>query len=139
MEIPMTRFGTIHIDDNKAITFDDGIIGFEQYKRYVLLSVNNNSKFYWLQSIDEPDLAFACMDPLNVCDDYSPKIDKGIFDELQTENSEILVLCVVVIKTDISQSTVNLAAPIIINTDKQKAKQVVLQNDKYNPRHLVFK
>jgi len=139
MEISTTKFGTIQIDDNKVIVFDNGILGFEQNKRFVIFSTNAMSKFYWLQSVDEPDLALACMDPLNVCDDYSPKIDQSVFDELQVVDNNILVLCVVVIPADIAKATVNLAAPIIINVEKQKALQVVLQNDKYNPRHLVFK
>lgn len=139
MEISTTKFGMMQIDENKVITFTQGILGFEKYKRYVLFSANNNTKFYWLQSVDEPDLALACMDPLNVCDDYAPMIEESIIQQLDIKNDNVLALCVVVIPSDITKATVNLAAPIIINTEAQKAVQVVLQNDKYDPRHLVFK
>lgn len=139
MEISTIKFGKINIDDDKVIMFDNGILGFEDNKKFVLFSLNNNQKFYWLQSVDNPDLAIACMDPLNICDNYSPKIDENILKNLQIENDDILVLCVVVIPSDVTKATVNLAAPIIINTEGQKAMQVVLQNDQYETRHLVFK
>ena len=80
------------------------------------------------------------MDPLNVCDNYSPVIDEDSIKELDIKQPEkVLVLCVVVIPKDIMKTTVNLAAPIIINTTNNRAKQIVLQDDVYSLRHFVFK
>ena len=139
MEISTEKFGLIRVEENKIITFEQGILGFEEDKRYLLVTLENNKTFYWLQSVDNPALALPCMDPLLVCDNYAPEIEGSILEKLEVSKANLLVLCVVVIKPEMKKSTVNLAAPIIINTDKQKAMQVVLQNDKYHPRHLVFK
>lgn len=140
MEFNTTRFGSIEVEESKKITFADGILGFESLKEYILITSNDNNIFYWFQSIDDSNIAIACMDPLNVCGNYSPVIDEECMKELDINNLEnILVLCVVVIPKNIIETTINLAAPIIINTSNNKAKQIVLQDDSYSLRHLVFK
>ncbi len=140
MKISTTRFGDIEVEDSKKIIFPDGILGFENLKEYILIRSNDSSVFYWLQSIENSNIAIACMDPLNVCDNYSPVIDEDSIKELDIKQPEkVLVLCVVVIPKDIMKTTVNLAAPIIINTTNNRAKQIVLQDDVYSLRHFVFK
>ena len=140
MKISTTRFGDIEVEDSKKIIFPDGILGFENLKEYILIRSNDSSVFYWQQSIENSNIAIACMDPLNVCDNYSPVIDEDSIKELDIKQPEkVLVLCVVVIPKDIMKTTVNLAAPIIINTTNNRAKQIVLQDDVYSLRHFVFK
>ena len=140
MEVKTTRFGDIQVDDDKIIVFKNGILGFEDLKEYVLISSDDGLAFHWLQSISNPAIALACIDPLNVCENYSPIIEESVMQELDIKDSDnILILCVVVIPADIMKTTVNLAAPIIINTANRRGKQIVLQNDAYSLRHLVFK
>ncbi|MCX7714793.1 MAG: flagellar assembly protein FliW [Clostridia bacterium] len=140
MKIATTRFGEIEVDETKVIVFDKGLLGFENLKKYVLISSDKKSAFYWLQSIEEPSVALVCMDPFNVCKDYSPIIDEAVADELQIDKDEdVLILCVAVIPNDVAKTTVNLAAPILINNISLKGKQVILQDDRYSIRHLVFK
>ena len=81
----------------------------------------------------------ACMAPHNVCDNYTPEIDMEIINKLEiVHDDDALLLCVVVIPKDIKKTTVNLRAPLVINTVNNKAAQVVLDNNNYAIRHLVF-
>ena len=63
MFIDTTRFGEIEVDDTKIVTFTRGLLGFSQFKQYVLFQTSKDSYFYWLQSIETPDLAFVVTDP----------------------------------------------------------------------------
>ncbi len=137
MKVNTSRFGEVEIKEEKVITFEDGVLGFENYKKYILLE--DGSGFYWLQSIENGELALACMAPHNVCDNYTPEIDMEIINKLEiVHDDDALLLCVVVIPKDIKKTTVNLRAPLVINTVNNKAAQVVLDNNNYAIRHLVF-
>ena len=64
MKVNTSRFGEVEIKEEKVITFEDGVLGFENYKKYILLE--DGSGFYWLQSIENGELALDCMAPHNV-------------------------------------------------------------------------
>lgn len=140
MIIESKRLGAIEILDDEEIEFVSGLKGFEELKKYILIPMGESSKFFWLQSLEDTEVALSCMNPLEICSDYSPIIDEetlnliGVADE-----NDILVINTVSIPGDIKHATVNLAAPIIINTANNKAVQVVLQDDKYPVRHNIFK
>ena len=70
-------FGDIEVDANKIITFDGGIIGFPELKRFMLIHDRENEKKHisWLQSIDEPDFAMPVIDPLKLVEDYNPIVE----------------------------------------------------------------
>lgn len=138
MKIQTSRFGEMEVDE-KIIVFENGLLGFEDVKKYVLLN-DADTAFYWLQSVEKPDLALPCMTPYNVCEDYEPVISEEVFKKLELENDDdALLLCVVVIPQDISKTTINLRAPVIINTANCKAEQVILEDNRYEIRHFVFK
>ncbi len=132
-------FGEIEIEDDKIIKFEKGIIGFPDMKNFTLIfdqeSEDHNS-ISWLQSMDDADVAFPVLDPLIVCPDYNPQVEDELLKplgELREEN--LFVLVMVTVPTDIRQMTVNLKAPIIINTDTKKASQLIIDNNvpvKYN-------
>lgn len=126
-------FGEIEIEDDKIIKFEKGIIGFPDMKNFTLIfdqeSEDHNS-ISWLQSMDDADVAFPVLDPLIVCPDYNPQVEDELLKplgELREEN--LFVLVMVTVPTDIKQMTVNLKAPIIINTDTKKASQLIIDNN----------
>ena len=77
MEIETTRFGHVEIDESLIITVPDGILGFEGLNRFIILDhFDKESPFKWLQSIEDPSLAFVITDPLIFVPDYKAKIHK---------------------------------------------------------------
>lgn len=140
MIIESKRLGTIEVLDDEEIQFVSGLKGFDELKRYILIPMGENSKFFWLQSLEDTEIVLPCMNPLEICSDYSPIIDEEIFNEIEAaDDSDILVINTVSIPGEINLATINLAAPIIINTSNNKAVQVVLQDDMYPVRYNIFK
>ena len=71
MQLKTVNFGEIEINEEDVIIFPEGIPGFEDSKKYVLIgNESNEAVFFWLQSVDAPDLCFVVTDPFMVYDGY---------------------------------------------------------------------
>jgi len=139
MQIDTLRFGTVEVDEEKLINFSDGIPGLEQYRKYALLQFEESYPIVWLQSIDDTGICLPVLDTFSVLQNYVFDIDDADVKELELKNpDELHVVSVVVIPDEIQGMTVNLAAPIIINTTTGSAKQIVLTGTEYNVRAPVF-
>ena len=136
MKITTSRFGAIDIDAARIITFTEGILGFPQYLKYILLDHDNNTPFKWLQSIENGELAFVLIDPLAVLPDYRAEVRQEDIEALQITSLEsAAALCIVNIGQDAASVTANLLGPIIINPEKMLARQVVLLTTQYSIQH----
>ena len=140
MKIDTSRFGPLDIDEDSIIRFSAGILGFPDEKRYVLLPHREDSPLYWLQSIDNPDLAFLVINPFVVNRDYSFEIPDDIQEEMGIESVEnIQTLVLVTVRRngggEKKQVTANMLGPVIINTKNMKARQLVLDPRKYDVRY----
>jgi len=139
MQIDTLRFGMVEVDEEKLITFGDGIPGLEQYQKYALLQFEESYPIVWLQSLDDMGICLPVLDTFKVLPDYVFDIDESDVKALELNSPEELhVVSVVVIPEDIQGMTVNLAAPVIINTITGQAKQIVLSSSEYNVRAPVF-
>ena len=58
MKIFTSRFGDIEIEEDRVISFPEGILGFEDLKKYAVIDMEEDNPLMWLQSIEEPALAF---------------------------------------------------------------------------------
>ena len=140
MEINTVRFGTIPVQEDKILSFSKGILGFSQSKKFILFPHGEGSPFFWLQSVQDGSLAFVVMNPLLVKQDYSINIEESVLDELDAkETAELDVMCIVTIPHNQPQKmTINLLGPIIINTNKRRALQIVCSDEEYSHRHPVL-
>lgn len=140
MDIHTKLFGEVTIDVNKVITFEHGLIGFEEYKQYMLIhdSEKENNTIVWLQSIDEPELALPVMNPLFVAPDYNPTVEDELLKVLEPIEDELLVLVVLTVPRDITKITANLKAPIVINSMTRKGCQMIVEDDSYQIRHAIY-
>lgn len=142
MVIDTKCFGTVDIGEDKVITFESGLMGFEQYKRYTILYDNtdgNRSTISWLQSMDEPALALPIISPYHIKPDYNPTVEGEILDSLGELNDENTVVFVTLtVPGDIKKMTANLRAPIIINADTTKACQIIVEDTEYPIKFNVY-
>jgi len=139
MQIDTIRFGLVDVDEAKLIMFEEGIPGLEEYKSYALLQFEESYPIIWLQSVDNGGVCLPVLDTYAVLEGYVFDIDDTDVKELKLKGPEELhVVSVLVIPGDIQRMTVNLAAPIIINTVTGKAKQIMLTGSEYNVRAPVF-
>jgi flagellar assembly factor FliW len=139
MQLETDHFGTIEIDENEFIYFPEGIPGFEKSNRFVLIGNNAGEEvFYWLQSVDYPDLCFVVTDPFMVYDGYGVDVEDEDVELLEiTDTNKVLTLTIVVIPENMDEIRVNLKAPIIINTEKKLGKQIIQQNDNLPIRYYL--
>lgn len=136
MKIKTSRFGELDIDASRIITFTEGILGFPDNLRYVLLERDTGSPFKWLQSLDNGELAFVLVDPLCFLPDYRVEISKEDAEALGISNPETTaVLCIVTIGEGGASVTANLLGPIVINPHTMRARQVVLMDAQYSVQY----
>ncbi len=105
-----------------------GLLGFEQFKRYALLSRPEEAPFLWLQVLDQPNLAFVVVSPTAVAPDYEPEIsdEDASFLDLRTPE-DALVFNIVTLRGQ-NNATVNLKGPVLVNRRTLIGKQIVPLN-----------
>ncbi len=133
MQAKTRLFGTIDIPDDKMIVLENGMIGFPDMQRFALIfdaEKKNGGKIKWLQSMDEPEMAFPVMDPTFIKKDYDPVINEEILKPLGKLTEEnTFVLSTVTVPRELEKMSINLKAPIIINSDTNKGAQIIVEDD----------
>lgn len=140
MRLDTRHFGEIDVNKDGIIDFQDGLLGFEHVKKYVVIkNPDPENPFMWLQAIDQPELAFVIVNPFIITSDYDFNIPDNIIEALEIEKQEdVFVYSIAVLPENIKDMTINLTAPLIINFNSRKGKQVVLDSDRYSLKHKVF-
>ena len=64
MEVKTKTMGTVNVDESQIVSFPNGLYGFEEYHKYAIIEAEYKP-FYWLQSLDEQNLAFIIVDPFD--------------------------------------------------------------------------
>jgi len=138
MIINTTRFGEIEVSDASVLHMAEGMLGFEWCKRFVLLEDKPNTPFKWLQAVDDPAVAFIVINPMEFFPDYEVELADDEAEMLGITNAEdAAVVTTVTIDKNEGCVTTNLLGPIIINSHDLKAKQIVLNDDKYGTKHVI--
>ena len=136
MEVQTTRFGPVEIDESRVITFPSGLLGFSSFKRYALLQPNDDGIFYWLQSLESPDLAFVVSDPLLWVTDYKTTIRREQMEELELPGLDAAQVYVIINKYG-QTLTANLQGPLVVNVANRRAMQLVLAEKRWTTRHEI--
>ena len=142
MNVKTRHFGDVEIDDSKVITMENGLFGFENYKKYVLLYDSSSDEIpniQWLQSMDEELLALPVMIPTTVVPGYNPTVEDETLSSLgEWKEEDLSMLVTVTVPEDIKKMSINLKAPIVINTTTMKGCQVVAENPEYEVKHMIY-
>lgn len=140
MTLRTSRFGNIEYTDADVLVIKGGPFGFENLERFLLINHKDESVFRWLQSIDNPDVAFLVLDPADFRPDYAPLMPEQTAADLElTEHTPRAVYAIVSIppgKPD--EMTANLAGPIVVNAEKRIARQVLVDEPKWGTKHPVL-
>ncbi|MCE3236443.1 MAG: fliW [Vampirovibrio sp.] len=136
MIINTARFGEVEVAEDRLIHFVEPILGFEKSFRYIILDHAEDSPFKWLQSAEEPELAFVVTNPKFFGIDYEFELSDELVTQLKLEAADdALVLTIVNIpQEDPGKMTTNLLGPIVINQSLRKAMQVVLSDTGYSTK-----
>jgi flagellar assembly factor FliW len=137
--IQTTRFGQVQIEENDVLNFSEGLLGFNDLKQFVLLDDPNDDIFAWLQSCNEPAIAFPVLEPELFSENYKVSLAKTDLEALQMKTVEgVRSFCIITIPDDPTQMTANMKAPIVINTATRNARQCVLQDNHLAIREPIF-
>ena len=128
------------MEEHRIIRFPDGLLGFPEEKDYVILEHKKDSPFCWLQSAENPELAFVMTSPEWVIKDYLKNIapaDRGFFSA--EDRHEIAIFALVSIPPGcVEKMTINLLVPLVIDAAARVGKQVVLAHSGYSHRHALI-
>ena len=138
MKFRTRRFGAIDVDESRVIRMKGGVLGFEHLLTYTLLVQNQNNPLWWLQSLEDGDVAFVVVDPRVIQADYRPEIPKVALEFLEITREETLsLLSIVTIRSQPFRVTANLRAPLAINVEQRVGGQIVLDDEQYQVRHEI--
>ena len=141
MKLNTARFGEIEIEEDRIFNFVMPIIGFDMLHKFIILDPNKNTLFKWLQSIEDPALAFPIISVSALNLDYTIDLPDNIVETLDIKDVEsLLVMNITSIPQDNPKgTTINLLAPLIFNLNNQRAAQVVLSGSGYDISYSMFK
>lgn len=139
MIINTSRFGQVEIREEDVIAFPEGILGFNDFRKFILIDDPTDEIFAWLQSCDEPGIAFPVLEPELFAESYKITLARSDFEALKMKSLEgSRLYCIVTIPDDATQMTANLKAPIVINISQRMARQCVLQDNSLAIREPIF-
>lgn len=140
MIVKTGRFGEITVGDDEKVVIPQGILGFPELTRYCLVDPGDETLILWLQSLENPEVAFPVLEPKVFRTEYSARLSAAELRELKLSNiNQSAVFSILTIPEDVTMMTANLKAPLVINLKEQTARQVVLQENEYSIKHLMFK
>lgn len=134
MEMETKYFGRLSYTEEEEIYFENGLFGFEDAKRFILIRFDNESgNILCLQNIENSNLAFTLMNPFAFLSEYAPVPSAEDIKKIgATDINELLFYNICVIQPNLQESTVNLRSPIVVNPETQKGIQVILEDTQYS-------
>ena len=141
MKIDTAKFGEIEVDESRVFNFVLPIIGFDELSKFIILDTNQEALFKWLQSVEDPTLAFPIISVAALEFDYSVDLSDSVISALSITSAEhLLVMNITSIPQDNPEgTTINLLAPLIFNLENQTAGQIVLSGSGYDITYPMFK
>ena len=134
MEVLTKTSGIVQVQDDKILTFEEGLFGFEDYKKFALID-SEYEPFIWLQSIENQNLAFLIIDPFLVCSSYEADIDDSSLAKIGvTKPEDVVIMTIVTVPQDGSAITANFQGPLVINKQNKKCLQVILTDNRWTTK-----
>ena len=140
MKVNTTRFGELQVNKEDVINFQEGLLGFENLKKFFVVDPGDSTLILWLQSIDYEKIAFPIIEPKIFKPDYVAKLLPADMNSVELDSlTQAKIYSILTIPSDITTMSANLKAPVVINNAKKIAKQIVLQDSKLNVKHEMYK
>lgn len=139
-KVDTVRFGEIEVDESKILHFEHGIPAFDHEHEFVVIPFEENSPYMFLQSLQTPELSFLMTIPFVFFPDYEFKLDDAITEQLSVEKPDDLQIytLITIPNGNVKLMTANLLAPVVVNKNNLKARQVVLDRTSYKTKHRLF-
>jgi len=127
VNLSTNNFGNLNIEKENIITFEQGLLGFEELKQFAIIDLEECLPFEWLVSVEDPIVAFPILNPTLFFSDYKPSLSKDDLISLNIKKEkDVEMFCIVTLDKKPENVTLNLKGPILINMKNKMGKQVVL-------------
>jgi flagellar assembly factor FliW len=138
-KIVSDKLGEIEFQESDIITLSAPILGFPDLNDFILISNDKSYPFLWFQSVQDANICFILVEPDIFYPDYKPGLNKRESKILGAEDGkELKLFGIVVVPAEPKKATVNLRAPIALNMEKKLAKQVILEDEKWQIKTPLF-
>ncbi len=140
MKVKTTRFGELEVNPSDIITFSEGLLGFENLKKYFVVDPGDSTLILWLQSTEDEKVAFPIIEPKIFKPDYIAKLLPADLNGLELDSLQTARLySILTIPAAVTEMSANLKAPVVVNSTKKVGKQIVLQDSKLSVKHEMYK
>jgi flagellar assembly factor FliW len=128
-KISTSRFGELEVPEASIMQIIGGVFGFPDESMFVLLEYS--PPFSWLQSVENPELAFVVVNAAEFGDEYAVPLPVGDHEIDLKEDDEVAIMNLVTVRPDPSMTTVNLKAPIVVCLRTMKGRQFILDDERF--------
>lgn len=133
-------FDTLTVETEDILTFPGGLLGFEEFKRYVIVEEEACAPFKWLISADEPGLGFPIVPIERVYPTYKRSILQEVLRKEQRRDREhLLTYVIVTLENPLERSTVNLKGPLVVDPYRRVGRQLVLTSGDYPTDYPIIR
>lgn len=134
MEIMTKAKGKMDISEENLLTIPEGLFGFEEYTKFALID-SDYEPFIWLQSTENPNLAFLIVDPFLISSIYETDIDDDTLAKIGiTKPEDIIIMTIVTVPNNGAPITANFQGPIVINKKNHQCMQVILNDNRWSTK-----
>jgi flagellar assembly factor FliW len=138
MIVNTLSFGELKIDPEDIYEFANGIPGFEENLRFIIVQPDPEMQFCYIQSVEESKLAFLVCNPFLFYEDYDFQLSETNLQELTIEEeADVAVWSVVTVDKSNNKISLNLLAPIVVNIRSKRGKQIILHDSNYQVKHSL--
>lgn len=139
MKLNTKYHGEIEYKEEDIITFKKGLPGFENFKKFIILPLEENEIFSIVHSVEDEEIGIPVLSPFTICKNYEFSLSDEQIQNLNIKSEEdVLAFNTVTISSNYKDITTNLKAPIIINIKDKIGEQIIIDNDKYEIKHPIF-
>ena len=132
--------GEIEYKENDVLTFDKGILGFTNLKKFILADLDEYEPFKLFHSLEDDEIGLIVVSPYEFNGNYEVKLNDQTINNLGIKSSkEVMIITTVTLNSNPKKITTNLQGPIIINTSNNKGEQILIDSDKYNVKEPLIK
>ncbi|MBI2470972.1 MAG: flagellar assembly protein FliW [Planctomycetes bacterium] len=140
VNLSTNRFGNLSIEKENIITLEQGLLGFEELKQFVIVAIEECLPFEWLVSVEDPVVAFPILNPALFFSDYKPSLSEDDLASLDIKKEkDVETFCIVTLGKKPEDVTLNLKGPLLINMKNKMGKQIVLTEDFYSLHHPLVR
>ena len=119
MKFTNRQFGELEVEEQHVLHFPEGIIGFEEYRKFLIVHDEDSEPFRWLVSLEDAELSFPLLDPTLLIPDYDKRLRAA---------GETSIFVIATLNENVEESTLNLRSPIVID-ETRTGRQIVLEDE----------